>query len=69
VPAPDARPPVGDPVLRVSGQPTRCQRRVNHQDLVTAYHQTGGEPGAIAPSRRTMWRWRRSRLTGPRTEH
>ena len=53
---PDARPSVGDPVLSVSGQLTPCQRRANHQDPVTTYHQTGGEPGAIAPSGRTTWR-------------
>jgi hypothetical protein len=29
----------------------RCQWRANHQDLVTTYHRTGGEAGAIAPSR------------------
>jgi hypothetical protein len=56
VPAPDARLSVGDPVFSVSGQLTRCQWRANHQDLVTTYHQTVGEPEAIAPSGRTTWR-------------
>jgi hypothetical protein len=34
---------------------------------VTTYHRTGGEAGAIAPSRRTTWHVRTSRLTGPRS--
>jgi len=65
MPALVRRPSAGDPVLSVSGQPTPCQRRKNHQDPVTTYHRTGGDPGAITPSRRTTRHWRTSRLTGP----
>jgi hypothetical protein len=59
------RPSPGDPVRSVSGQSTPCQWRANHQDPVTTYHQMGGEAGGIAPSRRTTWHLRTSRLTGP----
>ena len=51
---------------RVSSAGPGCvQWRANHQDLVTTYHRTGGEAGAIAPSRRTTWHLRTIGFTGP----
>src|SRR6266566_3384256 len=49
--------------LSVSGQRTYCQRRVNHQNPVTAFHPAGSEPGAVANAR-TAARARAPRLQG-----
>src|SRR5215472_264518 len=42
------------PGLAAAGCPAvagRCQRHVNHQDLVTAFHLADGEPGSVVKAR------------------
>src|SRR5271167_3929177 len=50
-------------MVMAEGRRTYCQRRVNHQDPVTAFHLAGGEPGSVA-NIRTAARARAPRLQG-----